>query len=318
MTYSPELPAEEAQESPSVICPRLLLGCENDALNSEVLRRFEVTHILNVSDEVRDVVLPSIVFMRISIEDRPYKLLQPSFEKASRFIGEGLSATAGVVLVHCHAGVSRSSAVVIAHLMLTERLSLKEAFARVKRARRIIEPNSGFLNQLRHLEFSIHGVALTEEPLTPTDFGKRFHPTWSVDFNTAVAELLNKAKACSAGAPRDFRGTVEFSTAASSLYRSLAHMDVRAQGTVVRQALQQHFATRSSTHADDCQGREVFASLLAAVAAQEGGGTREGIQLAMDQFGDEEALAEFVVDFPRGRRCFEDLKRILSLDCVGE
>jgi len=56
------------------------------------------------------------------------------------------------VLVHCAAGKSRSATLVIAHLMLEYEWSRKEAIEYVSRKRIIIEPNDGFMNQLKSLE----------------------------------------------------------------------------------------------------------------------------------------------------------------------
>lgn len=55
----------------------------------------------------------------------------------------------GVVLVHCNAGVSRSASVVIGFLMSQEKMSFDEAFSTVKTARPSIQPNPGFMNQLK-------------------------------------------------------------------------------------------------------------------------------------------------------------------------
>ena len=62
--------------------------------------------------------------------------------------------TGGAVLVHCFAGQSRSAALIIAHLMCEENMSLEEAYVTVKMARNSIKPNSGFLGQLKELEKS--------------------------------------------------------------------------------------------------------------------------------------------------------------------
>ena len=54
----------------------------------------------------------------------------------------------GGVLVHCHAGVSRSAAVVTAHVMRTRRLDPDEALAVVRAAHPAADPNPGFRTQL--------------------------------------------------------------------------------------------------------------------------------------------------------------------------
>lgn len=61
---------------------------------------------------------------------------------------------AGRVLVHCARGISRSAALVLAFLMIKERLTLVEAAEVVHKHRNIL-PNVGFLNQLRHLDSTL-------------------------------------------------------------------------------------------------------------------------------------------------------------------
>jgi dual specificity phosphatase 12 len=56
------------------------------------------------------------------------------------------------VLVHCHAGMSRSAAVVTAILMMRHGLSAAEGLARVQACRPFINPGSGFRKQLSILE----------------------------------------------------------------------------------------------------------------------------------------------------------------------
>lgn len=60
----------------------------------------------------------------------------------------------GKVFVHCAMGVSRSGALVLAYLMISQGLPLTEAIVAV-RLNRDIAPNSGFLEKLRQLELSL-------------------------------------------------------------------------------------------------------------------------------------------------------------------
>mmetsp|Transcript_51538 Transcript_51538/g.120919 ORF Transcript_51538/g.120919 Transcript_51538/m.120919 type:complete len:85 (+) Transcript_51538:1-255(+) len=63
----------------------------------------------------------------------------------------------GACLIHCSAGVSRSSSVVISYLMRRRGMSLREAYDTVKAARPQIAPNPGFWSQLLDLEMSLRG-----------------------------------------------------------------------------------------------------------------------------------------------------------------
>jgi protein-tyrosine phosphatase len=55
------------------------------------------------------------------------------------------------ILIHCHAGVSRSASVVIHYVASTFQISANEAIERVRQSRSIIEPNEGFMAKLQEL-----------------------------------------------------------------------------------------------------------------------------------------------------------------------
>jgi dual specificity phosphatase 12 len=56
----------------------------------------------------------------------------------------------GGVLVHCYAGVSRSSSFVIAYMIKEFLLSYDDAKEKVKKHRPCIHPGDGFVRQLQH------------------------------------------------------------------------------------------------------------------------------------------------------------------------
>lgn len=58
----------------------------------------------------------------------------------------------GKVVVHCMAGVSRSSAIVMAYLIRHRKMTLRRAYTSVVRARPVSRPNSTFIVQLMKFE----------------------------------------------------------------------------------------------------------------------------------------------------------------------
>jgi dual specificity phosphatase 3 len=62
------------------------------------------------------------------------------------------------VLVHCAAGVSRSPTLVLAFLIVEEKMTLRAAYDLVS-SRRLIQPNEGFMEQLIRLEIRERGEA---------------------------------------------------------------------------------------------------------------------------------------------------------------
>ena len=52
------------------------------------------------------------------------------------------------IVCHCHAGISRSTSVIIAHLCLSQKISVKQALNHIQSIRKVALPNEGFLEQL--------------------------------------------------------------------------------------------------------------------------------------------------------------------------
>jgi len=93
-------------------------------------------------------------YLQISIHDAITERLIPHFIECSEFIDEGFNE--GAVLVHCRQGVSRSSSIVIAYLIISKNMTLQKSFELVKSKRSIICPNSGFIAQLQYLEVNLN------------------------------------------------------------------------------------------------------------------------------------------------------------------
>ncbi|KAJ4923906.1 hypothetical protein JOQ06_028161 [Pogonophryne albipinna] len=114
----------------------------------ERTRLSEVTHVLNVAYGVSNLLPDQLVYKTLQILDIPDTDITSYLEECSGFI-ELARQQDGVVLVHCNAGVSRSSSVVIGYLMLREGLTFDDAYSQVKLARPSTRPNPGFYQQLQ-------------------------------------------------------------------------------------------------------------------------------------------------------------------------
>ncbi|KAK2824614.1 hypothetical protein Q5P01_021789 [Channa striata] len=134
-----------------VVRPFLLLGSQDAAHNSDTLQRYKVSHVLNVAYGVTNLFPEQLVYKTLQILDLPETDITSYLGECSAFIDQA-RAQEGVVLVHCNAGVSRASSVVIGYLMLKEGLSFDDAYSQVKLARPSVRPNPGFYQQLQSYE----------------------------------------------------------------------------------------------------------------------------------------------------------------------
>ncbi|EFC45293.1 predicted protein [Naegleria gruberi] len=161
-TIRPLQPQDEDKlDLPSCIMNSLYLGDCFQATNKKSIDHLKITHIVNYEcvKNMENVKLKDnrqVKYLRIPIEDVHTEDIYQYFQEAHNFIEEAMFEC-GIVLVHCAAGVSRSSTIVISHVMKKMGLSFMFAFNMVKRRRRMIMPNEGFFNQLLEWERKLNG-----------------------------------------------------------------------------------------------------------------------------------------------------------------
>ncbi|XP_067337058.1 dual specificity protein phosphatase 19-like isoform X2 [Channa argus] len=131
-----------------VIRPFLLLASQDAVHDIDTLQRYKVSHVLNVAYGVINLFPDQLVYKTLQILDLPETDITSYLGECSTFIDQAREQN-GVVLVHCNAGVSRSSSIVIGYLMMREGLSFDEAYSQVKLARPSMHPNPGFYQQLQ-------------------------------------------------------------------------------------------------------------------------------------------------------------------------
>lgn len=116
--------------------------------DENLLAEFGVTHIINAATMVKNYFPNKIKYLRVDILDMPSVYIICHLDKCIDFIKEA-HAAGGCVLVHCNAGISRSSSIIIGYLMNTRGWSFDDALIHVRKARPIVCPNAGFERQLR-------------------------------------------------------------------------------------------------------------------------------------------------------------------------
>ena len=96
----------------------------------------------------------NIEWIRLVIDDDKDEKISQYFFEVHNIINKALAENKNVI-VHCAAGISRSSSLVIAYLMIENRWLYEEAYNYVKSKRSIINPNIGFVKQLKALEYRL-------------------------------------------------------------------------------------------------------------------------------------------------------------------
>ena len=120
-------------------------------LNKENFEQYKINNVINVSCEVPAVDIRGISFTRVFIDDLEGQDMSPYFEQ----IADNIARTAqrgGHTVVHCMAGVSRSTAAVLAYLIKYKNMTLKDAFNLVHSKRQCIKPRVEFMEQLMKYE----------------------------------------------------------------------------------------------------------------------------------------------------------------------
>jgi protein-tyrosine phosphatase len=141
-----------------IITNILYLGSIYHAQDINSLQALGITHVLNLTnfgEELMETSSNHFISKQINITDLPSTDIIAHFEDAFSFINACKQAS-GRILVHCRMGVSRSASFVIAYLMKNEQLFLKDAHAFVKKRRTVINPNLGFMDQLRRYELTLY------------------------------------------------------------------------------------------------------------------------------------------------------------------
>ena len=149
----------------SMIKPGLFIGNWLDAQNLNLLKRKKISHILCTAGELHPVFPKIFIYKCIRGSDHPMYNLGTHFEGAADFINRGIKEGTGV-LVHCHAGISRSTSCMIAYLMKHNGLGLGTALSLCRKRRPIVNPNPGFMKQLRDFERKVARNRIFEDKMS--------------------------------------------------------------------------------------------------------------------------------------------------------
>ncbi|KAL3863886.1 hypothetical protein ACJMK2_005613 [Sinanodonta woodiana] len=147
----PALRRHCSKNGPVEIIDGLYLGDSQSSSHLETLRDIGITALLNVSTTCKNMFESDFKYKNIPVNDTETADLTSWFNEANNFI-DSVRNDKGKVLVHCHAGISRSATICIAYLMCKDNLTLEQAYDHVKSRRSVISPNLNFMRQLQDFE----------------------------------------------------------------------------------------------------------------------------------------------------------------------
>ena len=144
------------------VAPRVFIGGYLAASDPETVRRMGVTRIVKMFGDDASYPggyhrHPGVAYAVFPALDVPWYDIREDAEAALRFVVEGVDAGERV-LVHCHAGISRSATVVLLYLMTAYGLGLEPALAYLRDVRSVVNPNAGFMEYLRAADARLAGA----------------------------------------------------------------------------------------------------------------------------------------------------------------
>lgn len=128
----------------------LWLGDITSSENLVALDKYQISHILTILDYQPKCIDKNRTYLHIYADDLPSTdLITNEFNKCFEFISQAIDK-GQQVLIHCHAGVSRSATIAAMYLMRKYCLTRQQAIERIIERRRYwtVMPNEGFLKQL--------------------------------------------------------------------------------------------------------------------------------------------------------------------------
>lgn len=126
----------------------VLIGGYIPASDPDFIRREGITRIIKMTgdDSGYQYHYGVTYFVFPALDDPGYDIRGDAVAAVQAIVG-GLEDDEQI-LVHCHAGVSRSATVVLLYLMAVRGLGLDEALTHLRRVRPVVAPNVGFMSTL--------------------------------------------------------------------------------------------------------------------------------------------------------------------------
>ncbi|CAF4848524.1 unnamed protein product [Rotaria sp. Silwood1] len=145
------------QDKPSIIIDDFLYhGDLAHAIDINLLLDLNIKYIINICDCPLDNEIHQIfkVLWIKDLDDHFQGSIRKHFDRTNQFLLK-CKQNNDKVLVHCQAGISRSSSIILAYLISIDKLTLEKAYEYLLERRPIAAPNYGFIIELIRYENEI-------------------------------------------------------------------------------------------------------------------------------------------------------------------
>lgn len=121
------------------------LGDIDGASQYDFFKREGITHVVSLVGYISPTYTPeqNLTQKKIDVNDFPTENIIKYFKECIEFMDKAIKT-----YVHCAAGVSRSTTIVVAYLMWKTRSSFEDVLEYVREKRKWASPNMGFREQL--------------------------------------------------------------------------------------------------------------------------------------------------------------------------
>jgi atypical dual specificity phosphatase len=178
-------PSSKQNPAELILEPFLYLGSQSAATSLPFLTAKGITHIISLgcpnTPTPKHFNNPSTTHLKLPLNDDSSGVsIHATVSQGVAFIREAVTSNPNArVLVHCKAGISRSSTVVTAYLMQEQGMSLRAGLGLIIQKRGQAYPNPGFLEQLKEMEVQLFGletatVSVAKLPLSRAEKLKLF------------------------------------------------------------------------------------------------------------------------------------------------
>ena len=138
----------ELCSDPNYIIDNIYLGSSYNSSNSNILKKFSIEKIINVTQEI-PCEFDTIDYLRIPIRDTRDNFIETYLEESYQFI---INNYKHQILIHCYMGSSRSATIVLYYLMKKHKMKLNDALLFLNKKRPLVNINLNFLRELTNIE----------------------------------------------------------------------------------------------------------------------------------------------------------------------